>query len=98
MGVLLPRISRMPRIFRAVHALVIVGLTACAVPSVPLKESFSRQELVQLSKSLSEDPGYFDSDNLITNESSYLHVVDKLKPVPPRGGVYIAVGPEQNFT
>jgi hypothetical protein len=45
----------------------------------------------------SEPEGYFDSDNFISNETSYLHVVDQLQHVKP-GGIYIGVGPDQNFS
>ncbi|HSF18576.1 MAG TPA: hypothetical protein VLK65_23810 [Vicinamibacteria bacterium] len=47
-----------------------------------------------LVEELSEDGGYFDTDNLISNETSYAEVVDRLEPT---GGVYLGVGPEQNF-
>jgi hypothetical protein len=47
---------------------------------------------------LSEEPGYFDSDNLISNESSYLHAVSKLRALGSSGGAYIGVGPDQNFS
>jgi hypothetical protein len=47
---------------------------------------------------LSEPGGYFDSDNLVSNETSYLHVVGRLKEMGVRGGVYIGVGPDQNFS
>jgi hypothetical protein len=47
---------------------------------------------------LSEPGGHFDSDNLISNETSYQHVIGKLRDLGVRGGVYIGVGPEQNFT
>jgi hypothetical protein len=47
---------------------------------------------------LSEAPGYFDSDNIITNEASYLHVASQLKKVGTHGGAYIGVGPDQNFS
>lgn len=47
---------------------------------------------------LSEPGGYFDSDNIITNEVSYLHVASQLKKVGTHGGVYIGVGPDQNFS
>ncbi len=46
----------------------------------------------------SEPEGYFDSDNFISNETSYEHVVDDLRPHAGNGGVYIGVGPDQNFT
>ena len=47
---------------------------------------------------LSEPAGYFDSDNLISNESSYLHPVGALRALRVRGGAYIGVGPDQNFS
>ncbi len=47
---------------------------------------------------LSEPAGYFDTDNLISNERSYLDVVPDLKKRGVRGGAYIGVGPDQNFS
>ena len=47
---------------------------------------------------LSERAGYFDTDNLISNERSYLDVVPALQRRGVRGGVYIGVGPDQNFS
>lgn len=47
---------------------------------------------------LSEPAGYFDSDNLISNESSYLHPVGALKALKVRGGAYVGVGPDQSFS
>lgn len=47
---------------------------------------------------LSEAGGYFDSDNIVTNEASYLHVASQLAKVGVHGGVYIGVGPDQNFS
>lgn len=47
---------------------------------------------------LSEAPGYFDSDNLISNETAYLHAVDHLRSGHVAGGAYIGVGPDQNFS
>ena len=45
----------------------------------------------------SEPEGYFDSDNFISNETSYLHVLDQLQRVEA-GGIYIGVGPDQNLS
>jgi hypothetical protein len=45
---------------------------------------------------LSEQGGFFDTDNLISNEGSYLHAVGPLRGL--RGGAYIGVGPDQNFS
>lgn len=47
---------------------------------------------------LSEAPGYFDSDNIITNEASYLQIASQLTKVGTHGGAYIGVGPDQNFS
>src|SRR5438067_256949 len=51
-----------------------------------------------LSEQLSEPNGDFDTDNLISNESSYLHVIPALEQGGVTGGVYIGVGPDQNFS
>jgi hypothetical protein len=48
--------------------------------------------------SLSEPEGYFDTDNLISNESSYLEVLPELDSRGVRGGAYVGVGPDQNFS
>ncbi|MEK6322274.1 MAG: hypothetical protein AABN33_11375 [Acidobacteriota bacterium] len=55
-------------------------------------------EFSRLFRDLSEEGGYFRSDNFTSNETSYLHVVDKLRELGATGGAYIGVGPEQNFT
>src|SRR5688572_10776791 len=49
---------------------------------------------------LSEPGGYFDTDNLVSNERSYLHVVGKLHELAGGngGGAYLGVGPDQNFS
>jgi hypothetical protein len=47
---------------------------------------------------LSEEGGEFDTDNLISNERSYLEVVPAIKAAGASGGAYIGVGPDQNFS
>lgn len=47
---------------------------------------------------LSEPGGYFDSDNLISNETSYLHVMTRLDQLGVKGGAYVGVGPDQNYS
>jgi hypothetical protein len=54
--------------------------------------------LASLVERLSEPNGEFDTDNLISNESSYLHVMPALEQGGVTGGVYIGVGPDQNFS
>ena len=47
---------------------------------------------------LSERGAHFDTDNLISNEASYLHVIGGLRDLGVRGGAYLGVGPDQNFS
>ena len=61
--------------------------------SVPAQPEFAR-----LVAQFSEPGGWFDTDNLISNEKSYLHVVPHLERAGVSGGVYIGVGPDQNFS
>lgn len=53
-------------------------------------------EFWRLTTRLSEPAGTFThSDNLVSNESAIIYIAPLLRP---SGGVYIGVGPEQNFT
>ena len=48
---------------------------------------------------LSEPGGYFNTDNLISNERAYLHVVPEFRALSSqagRNGVYIGVGPDHH--
>jgi hypothetical protein len=47
---------------------------------------------------LSEPGGYFDTDNLISNEQSYPQVMPALREARLTGGAYLGVGPDQNFS
>ncbi len=46
----------------------------------------------------SEPEGYFRSDNLVSNETTFQAVIPELERRTAAGGVYLGVGPEQNFT
>ena len=70
------------------------GLAGEIAPARPAAQSSFASEIA----ALSEPAGYFDTDNLISNERSYLDVVPDLKKRGVRGGAYIGVGPDQNFT
>ena len=58
----------------------------------------SRADFGAIIEALSEPEGYFDTDNFISNETSYLHVIDTLRNQVEPGGVYFGVGPDQNFS
>lgn len=61
-------------------------------------QSLSAAEFSRLVRELSEEGGFFRSDNFTSNETSYLHITDKLKQLGATGGAYMGVGPEQNYT
>ncbi len=52
----------------------------------------------QLMTEVSEPGGYFRSENFLSNENAFQTVIPELKALVPVGGVYLGVGPEQNFT
>jgi hypothetical protein len=58
----------------------------------------SLEQFAALSQKLSEPNGYFDTDNLISNETSYLHVMGKMRQMKVSGGAFIGVGPDQSFS
>lgn len=71
---------------------------AGAAQSPDKLESLPSAEFSRLIREISEDNGYFRSDNFTSNETAYLTVVDTLKRLGASGGAYLGVGPEQNFT
>lgn len=78
------------------HALALALLLLCG-GSAPARSQAGTTFAGQI-EALSERGGYFDTDNLISNERSYLDVVPELKKRGVRGGAYIGVGPDQNFS
>jgi len=58
----------------------------------------SPAEFGALVERVSEPGGYFDTDNLVSNEDSYLHAITGLERHGVRGGAYLGVGPDQNFS
>ena len=47
---------------------------------------------------MSEPGGFFRSDNFVSNETTFQYVIPELKKTTSPGGVYVGVGPDQNFT
>ncbi len=65
-----------------------------ALPGEPIPDS----AFAALSARISEPSGYFDTDNLISNETGYLKVLEALERIGGHGGAYAGVGPDQNFS
>ena len=77
-----------------VAACAIVASTACHRSTIA--HTLGDQDFWRLIETLSEPPGSFTiSDNLVSNEP---HVAENARRLGPTGGVYIGVGPEQNFS
>ena len=73
----------------------VIGGLACASGSKP-PPRLSDDEFWRLITSVSEPPGTFrHSENLVSNEELFAHTIRMLGS---RGGVYVGVGPEQNFS
>jgi len=66
------------------------------VDTLPARQS--NAEFWGMIKDFSEAGGYFRSDNFLSNESGYQQVIPLLRKTVRTGGVYLGVGPEQNFT
>jgi hypothetical protein len=85
-------------VFRITTALIIAAAMVVSAPGhTPGPQTTSTGFAVRVA-ALSEPGGYFDTDNLISNERSYLQVFPELERRGVRGGAYIGVGPDQNFS
>src|SRR5215469_15547076 len=90
-------------LFEAVIAVTITTLLpmlvgAMAVQSTGLPSEISDKDFWRMIVDLSERGGDFSNENFVSNELQYQDVVPALKVTTKPGGVYIGVGPEQNFT
>ena len=79
----------------AASAAVLVLHIACTASVAP-RDPLSDQEFWATITAISEPPGTFvQPDNLVSNETQFAELAAALDPRP---GVYVGVGPEQNFT
>ena len=67
-------------------------------PELSAQETIAVADFATLIERVSERGGFFDTDNLISNESGYLNVIDALHRLGLEGGAYVGVGPDQNFS
>lgn len=72
-------------------------LTAHTSPLVETPARLSDTEFWKLTEDISEPNGEFQSDNLLSNEMGFQTIIPELKKLV-KPGVYMGVGPEQNFT
>ena len=87
------RLSR----FLIVLALVALPVTGRSF-SADIPDKLTDQEFWRLTEDLSEPDGTFRSDNVLSNEMVFARLLPDLLTRTTPGGVYLGVGPEQNFT
>jgi len=91
------------RFILAVVALVLCvliggGLSLQLGQSTRLPDQITDQEFWRIVTDFSEPQGLYTGDNWISNEASIQDVIPPLKQLTKPGGIYLGVGPEQNFT
>jgi len=82
----------------AIALLVPSGRLLATTAADTLPEQLTNEEFWKLSQDMSEANGFFQSDNLVSNEQYLQWVIPELLTRAKQGGVYLGVGPEQNFT
>lgn len=68
------------------------------VASGELPHELSDRAFWKMIGEFSEPGGFFRSDNLVSNETAFQHPIPALKQRTSSGGIYLGVGPDQNFT
>lgn len=79
-----------------VVSLVTTGAGCTRVPTIP--ERLDDSTFWTMVNNLSEPDGYFHSDNFVSNELGFQYVIPEMLSAVGTGGVYVGVGPDQNFT
>ena len=77
-------------------AVMVASAVLAAADALPLR--IGDEDFWRMVTSFSERAGTFPSDNLLSNETTLQHVIPDLARTVKPGGVYLGVGPEQNFT
>jgi hypothetical protein len=83
---------------RHVAFVLILAASAIGLSDADLPAQLTDQEFWRLTEDLSEPNGTFGQDNLVSNEPVFVRLVPNLFAHTRPGGVYLGVGPEQNFT
>jgi len=92
---------RLPVVAGAILAAMLGGLSLASgarVASDTLPARLTDHEYWKLVTDFSEPNGFFQSDNLLSNEQYLQYVIPDLTRTAKAGRVYMGVGPEQNFT
>src|SRR5262245_37807539 len=86
---------------RFVVPVLTLGVLLVAVPQFKgadtLPSQIGDETFWKMIEEFSEDGGTFTSENFASNERGYQTLIPRLQAVVKPGGVYMGVGPEQNF-
>jgi hypothetical protein len=87
----------------AVLLLAVFALFVCVTPTSrpatqALPQRLDDRTFWTLISEFSEPNGFFRSDNLVSNETAFQHVIPTLKTQLASASAYVGVGPDQNFT
>ena len=77
---------------------IVLAVAAPTIGARSLPRQLSDRDFWRLVEAFSEPGGFFRSDNLVSNEDTFQSVLPELAATVPRGGAYLGVGPDQNFT
>jgi len=82
--------------------IIVLLISSAAAPlfraAEPLPDKLSDEAFWKIISDFSEEGGYFRFENFLSNELGFQYVIPALKELTKPGGVYMGVGPEQNFT
>lgn len=94
-----------PRAFSRIGVLAIAAasLLLCVTPTARritqgLPDRLDDREFWSIVTMFSEPGGFFRSDNLVSNETTFQHVIPSLQQRTLPASAYVGVGPDQNFT
>ena len=87
----------------AIIVFAVAALFLCVTPTSrstveALPQRLDDRTFWSLVSDFSEPSGSFRSDNLVSNEMTFQHVIPKLKAQNAPMSAYVGVGPDQNFT
>lgn len=93
--------ARRPQL--AILSLAVLALLLCVTPtsrpaSEALPQRLDDRTFWTLVTEFSEPNGFFRSDNLVSNETVFQHVIPTLQQTLGPVSAYVGVGPDQNFT
>src|SRR5471030_2279841 len=86
------------RIAALLATAILVAASAPRLAAQTLPAKLSDSTFWKLITDISEPGGYFRSDNFVSNENTFQWVIPDLLHTTKTGGVYLGVGPDQNFT